>query len=106
MFETTIVPFDLQLTADSGQCFRMRMISPDTCMVVAQDQYVQVTALGDNRFRFACDEAQYLRTWAHFFDTDTETTCRCARCRGMPMQSTPCITRAVCVSCASTPGRR
>lgn len=72
MFETTIVPFDLQLTADSGQCFRMRMVSPDTCMVVAQDQYVQITTLGDNRFRFACDEAQYLRTWAHFFDTDTD----------------------------------
>lgn len=72
MFEATISPLDLALTAGSGQCFRMAMLSQDVCRVVAGHRCVTVRTLGGGRFLFSCDEAEYRTFWAGFFDADTD----------------------------------
>lgn len=72
MYEVHLAPLDLTRTADSGQCFRMRMIASDTCFIQAQDRYVTVTDLGGGHFGFSCDEAEYHARWASFLDAGTD----------------------------------
>lgn len=72
MFETVIAPLDLAMTAASGQCFRMSMTTPDTCLVQAHDRAVTVTGLGGGRFSFSCDADTYHAFWADFFDARTD----------------------------------
>lgn len=72
MVVAQLARFDLAMTADSGQCFRMRMLTPDRCILQAQDRFVTVTDLGGGSFAFSCEEAEYHGFWADYLDAQTD----------------------------------
>jgi len=57
---------------DSGQCFRMVPLGDSTVETVAYGRRVAVTALGDGRFSFSCDAAEFTSLWRGYFDLDTD----------------------------------
>lgn len=64
--------FDLMLTANSGQCFRMQVKSPREVNMIAKGQQLIVRELADGLFEFSCDEQAFASTWKDYFDLDTD----------------------------------
>jgi N-glycosylase/DNA lyase len=64
--------FDPFRIMDSGQCFRMIRISDRAVETVAFGRRIAVTALGNGRFSFGCDPAEYARLWKPYFALDTD----------------------------------
>lgn len=98
MVEKQISHFDLRQIADSGQCFRMKLLSrnipadgssveaydgsrlagsgncflePVRYAVTASDRYVEVEQEGD-WFRFFCGEREFREFWSDYFDLETD----------------------------------
>ena len=62
--------FDLGKIAESGQCFRWMRTDHDTWRIIAGDQCVYVSDLGNARYRFDCAETIFRDFWAGYFDLD------------------------------------
>ncbi|MCR5157395.1 MAG: 8-oxoguanine DNA glycosylase, N-terminal domain-containing protein, partial [Butyrivibrio sp.] len=62
--------FDLAKIADSGQCFRFNKCDGGYS-VAAGSRHVPVKELGDDRYDFGCDEAEFEDFWRDYFDLDT-----------------------------------
>lgn len=71
MFTKEIKCFDLQQTAESGQCFRWERVSDNTYRVPILDESIEVSQEGD-RFTFSCNEEEFYEKWYHYFDLDTD----------------------------------
>ena len=67
-----IADFDPHAIAASGQCFRMRAVSPNRVEAVMRDQYTAITSLGSDLYEFSCSDADYQHIWRPYFDLDTD----------------------------------
>lgn len=72
MYKVKIDNLNIKQIAESGQCFRWKMIGKDTCCIVAYDNTVCVTQR-DNEFIFDCEKEQWDRIWRDYLDIDTDT---------------------------------
>lgn len=71
MYCVNIPCFDPGAIAESGQCFRMNPDS-DGWTLIASGERLTVRALPDGRFLFSCDETDFHRKWAPYFDLHTD----------------------------------
>ena len=62
--------FHLRKIAESGQCFRWKEISEGTFRIIAADQCVYVSRIGEQTFRFECSEDIFRTVWTPYFDLD------------------------------------
>lgn len=70
--------FDLEIIADSGQCFRWNRVdarerTAGDCLlpayrIIAGDDCLYITALGEGCFELECSEDEYCDRWADYFD--------------------------------------
>ena len=60
--------FSLHKIADSGQAFRIRMIDPMHCELVAFGRYLQIADLGDGSYAFSCSDKEFDSVWYSYFD--------------------------------------
>ena len=62
--------FDLEQTAESGQCFRWRKLDNNKYLIPAYGRCVTVSQVG-NRFEMSCDEEEFEKVWSYYFDLQT-----------------------------------
>lgn len=74
----SIPEFDLALTADSGQCFRMLPEGEKRWGVIASGQKLSITDLGDDLFDFSCSQDAFKALWKGYFDLDRDYQAICA----------------------------
>ena len=58
--------------ADSGQAFRIRMIDPTHCELVAFGRYLQIADLGEGSYAFSCTEKDFNSIWNNYFDLERD----------------------------------
>lgn len=63
--------FDLNVIAESGQCFRFNRIGENTFQVIAQKKVLTIKDMGQNTFDFDCSSDDYKKIWHKYFDIDT-----------------------------------
>ena len=63
--------FDLEQTAESGQCFRWRKLDNNKYLIPAYGRCVTVSQAG-NRFEMSCDEEEFEKVWSYYFDLQTK----------------------------------
>ncbi|MCR5311184.1 MAG: 8-oxoguanine DNA glycosylase [Lachnospiraceae bacterium] len=63
--------FDLEQTAESGQCFRWRKISEGEYLIPAFCRALKVKQDG-NRFSFSCDDKEWKEIWKDYLDFDRD----------------------------------
>lgn len=61
---------DLWKIAESGQCFRWEMVDLKTWRIIAGDNSLYVSYLGNMAYEFDCDVDEFNNFWAHYFDLD------------------------------------
>ncbi len=64
--------FDPYKIMESGQCFRMIALSPDTYEVIAQGKRLCINDLGNRRYRFDCSAVALAARWRVYFDLDRD----------------------------------
>jgi len=65
--------FNLKKIADSGQCFRWKMESENTCRVVAHSRILHLTqATNRHTLILDCDAADFSVLWQPYLDLDTD----------------------------------
>ena len=60
--------FSLHKIADSGQAFRIKMIDPSHCELVAFGRYLQIADIGDGSYAFSCSDKEFDAIWYSYFD--------------------------------------
>jgi N-glycosylase/DNA lyase len=70
--EVKMNDFDIQKTADSGQCFRMRGLGDGSFGAAAGQRFVRITPRGDGHFAFSCSREEFDGFWADYFDMQTD----------------------------------
>jgi len=68
----SIPGFDLALTAESGQCFRMRSLGENRWRVIAFGRALEIADLGENVFLFDCSPQEFDTLWRDYFDLETD----------------------------------
>ena len=68
MLATIEDDFDLDRIADSGQCFRWSRTDSQSYRIIAGDSCLNMTSLGDRRFRLDCTEREFAHFWRGYFD--------------------------------------
>lgn len=67
--------FDLKKIAESGQCFRWKLLSDnESYLIPAYDRYVIAKQLHENNstiLDLSCNEEDYNHYWKYYFDLDT-----------------------------------
>ena len=63
--------FDPGKIAESGQCFRWSAVDDTAWRIIAGNQCVYVSGLGDRQYRFDCDDDTFHSFWVHYFDMET-----------------------------------
>ncbi len=71
MVTKEIADFDIRQISRSGQCFRMRQLSEDTCSLTAFGQYLEIRQQG-TQVCFSCTEEAFDTLWRDYFDLDTD----------------------------------
>lgn len=64
--------FSLSRIADSGQAFRIKMIDPLHCEVIACGRYLQIADLGEDKYAFSCSDKEFESVWYAYFDLDRD----------------------------------
>ncbi len=64
--------FDPEAICESGQCFRMRSISPGQVEVLHTDKMLLIESLGDEMFTFHCTQEDFDSIWIAYFDLDVD----------------------------------
>ena len=54
--------------ADSGQAFRIKMLDPFHCELVAYGRYLQIADMGDGSYAFSCSAKEFDSVWYDYFD--------------------------------------
>ena len=67
-----ITHFDPEAIAKSGQCFRMRPVSPGRVETIHRGKHLYIDSLGEENFGFSCTEAEFANTWQEHFDLETD----------------------------------
>ena len=68
-----IPDFDIQKTAESGQCFRIRPLGQgDAYSLVAGGRYLEVRPLGGESFDLSCTPREWDAFWRAYLDMDTD----------------------------------
>ena len=60
--------FDLDKIANSGQCFRWTKTDDCTYRIIAGENSLYITAIGDGCYDLDCTEEEYGRFWMDYFD--------------------------------------
>lgn len=60
--------FSLRMTAESGQCFRFDELGPGRFQLIARGRLLCIEELGDELYRFSCDEETFRDVWHDYFD--------------------------------------
>lgn len=63
--------FNLEQTANSGQCFRWKKIDDDKYFIPAYGRCLTISQIG-NKFEMSCDEEEFQKIWSHYFDLETD----------------------------------
>ncbi|MCM1100713.1 MAG: 8-oxoguanine DNA glycosylase [Clostridium sp.] len=63
--------FGLAQICESGQCFRMRHIEEERYRVIAGSRYLELEQR-DGECAFDCEEEEFQRFWAAYFDLETD----------------------------------
>ncbi|MDR1391428.1 MAG: hypothetical protein LBI95_03655 [Holosporales bacterium] len=66
--EKTILDFDIEQIANSGQCFRITRKDAITWKVVAFKKELYITKLSERDYAFNCDEKEFNEIWYGYFD--------------------------------------
>ena len=61
--------FSLKKICESGQCFRLKELTPDNYELVALGRYLRLTQQGEEII-FHCDEEEFQSIWRGYFDLD------------------------------------
>ncbi len=64
--------FDPEATAESGQCFRMRVKAPGRVEVIHRDKHLTIDTLKEETFGFSCSEEEFHAVWHDYFDLSTD----------------------------------
>lgn len=64
--------FDPEAIAQSGQCFRMRVIAPGRVEVIHRGKHLAIESLGGESFGFSCTEKEFHGVWHDYFDLSTD----------------------------------
>lgn len=64
--------FSPSAIAESGQCFRMNVVSEGVTELVALGECLRITENPDGSFLFSCDEESFEKKWKHYFDLDND----------------------------------
>lgn len=64
--------FSPSAIAESGQCFRMNVVSEGVTELVAMGECLRITENPDGSFLFSCDEESFEKKWKHYFDLDND----------------------------------
>ena len=67
----TVDNLDLSQIADSGQCFRWRLLKDGSYEIIAFDRYLKVEQKG-SEFNLCCSEEEWKDIWFSYFDMDTD----------------------------------
>ena len=51
--------FNPYVIADSGQCFRMKMIDEKICHLIAKDKFLEIEKISNNEYDFSCDKKTF-----------------------------------------------
>ncbi len=60
--------FDPIKIANSGQCFRWKILDASHVELVALGRYLQITYLGSERFAFSCPRSEFNDLWYNYLD--------------------------------------
>ncbi len=60
--------FDPEAIAESGQCFRMRIVAPGRVEVIHRDKRLLIDSLKEERFGFSCTQEEFQSVWHNYFD--------------------------------------
>lgn len=71
MIKKELTDFDIVQIARSGQCFRLRPLSEDTCSLTAYGNYLEIHQTGKT-VDFSCTEQEFEEIWKRYFDLDTD----------------------------------
>lgn len=72
MFIHSINNFDPEAIAESGQCFRVRIIAPGRVEVIQRGRRLLIDSLGGERFGFSCTKEEFHAVWEDYFDLSTD----------------------------------
>lgn len=64
--------FDIKKIAESGQCFRINMLSDDSCYLIHGDKVLGVTMNNKEEIELDCSEDEYGEIWSDYFDMNTD----------------------------------
>ena len=62
--------FDLEKTAFCGQCFRAKPIEDVLFRFVSGENVIYIQSIGEHLFSVSCDEDEWKKVWARYFDLD------------------------------------
>ncbi len=68
----SIKKFDPEAIAESGQCFRVRIIAPGRVEVIQRGRRLLIDSLGGERFGFSCTQEEFHAVWEDYFDLSTD----------------------------------
>lgn len=68
MLRKVLQDFDIEQIANSGQCFRIREVSPSVWLVKALGHRLCITKINQNEYLFDCTEKEYKSVWIDYFD--------------------------------------
>ena len=71
MIEKIIKDFDIKQIADSGQCFRILSLSDNVWEVIAFRKKLLINKIGNDQYKFHCDEHEFQSIWSNYFDLQT-----------------------------------
>ncbi|MDR2107604.1 MAG: hypothetical protein LBO73_03755 [Holosporaceae bacterium] len=60
--------FNIDQIADSGQCFRIRKISPETRLAAAGNRFLRIHAEENGAYVLECSPEEYREIWFDYFD--------------------------------------
>ncbi|NLA53172.1 MAG: DNA-3-methyladenine glycosylase 2 family protein [Clostridiales bacterium] len=72
MKELYIPGFNIELTAQSGQCFRFQKIDDNFYQIIARQKRLLIEVRNNDRFLLDCNEESYDNVWHEYFDMDRD----------------------------------
>ena len=72
MKELYIPGFNIELTAQSGQCFRFQKIDDNFYQIIARQKRLLIEVRNKDRFLLDCNEESYDNVWHEYFDMDRD----------------------------------
>ncbi|MBO4396076.1 MAG: hypothetical protein J5819_06995 [Eubacterium sp.] len=72
MYEMIVTDdFDLDLIAESGQCFRWKKLDENIYRIPYRSKCLDIYYAGDGRYELSCDDDEFDSIWRDYFDLET-----------------------------------